>query len=351
MSPPAGLTPDDPRLGRRPAVPPPDMRPSLAVVVDTEEEFDWDAPFSRENTGVTAMRHVGRVQAIFDRFGVVPTYVVDYPVATQAQGRELLVQYARDGRALIGAHLHPWVTPPFDEVVGGPNSFACNLPPALERAKLTTLRDAIRGCMGVDPRVYKAGRYGFGASTVDILQDLEFDVDASVNPHWDFTGVGGPSFEAFDARPFLFGDRRTLLELPCSGGFVGHAAAFGTPLFRWASHPAAAPLHVVGVLVRLGLLNRVMLSPEGFTLAELKQLASALVRRGCRTLSLTFHSPSVEPGHTPYVRSNADLEQFLATIESFLEFFFHELEGVGTTPLALRAALRHGITTARPPLE
>lgn len=347
----AGLTPDDPRLGRRPAVLPADMPPALAVVVDTEEEFDWDVPFSRANTSVTAIRHVGRVQAIFDRFDVVPTYVVDYPVATQKQGSELLVEYAHGGRALIGAHLHPWVTPPFDEVVSGPNSFACNLGPALERAKLSSLRDAIRDCMGVEAPIYKAGRYGFGASTVEALQDLDFDVDVSVNPHWDFTGVGGPSFETFDAWPFLFGGRRTILELPCTGGFVGYAAAFGTPLHRVASHPAAAPLHLVGVMVRLGLLNRVMLSPEGFTLDELKQLATALVQRGCRTLSLTFHSPSVEPGHTPYVRSAADLEQFLATIESFLEFFFHDLEGVATTPLALRAALRTDTTTARPPLE
>ena len=61
-------------------------RPVLLVVVDTEEEFEWDAPFSRANTSVRAMKHVVRAHAVFDRYGVRPTYVLDYPVAVQSEG-------------------------------------------------------------------------------------------------------------------------------------------------------------------------------------------------------------------------------------------------------------------------
>ena len=44
--------------GRRPLQLPDRHPPVLLVVIDTEEEFDWDAPrpFSRENTSVEAMR-------------------------------------------------------------------------------------------------------------------------------------------------------------------------------------------------------------------------------------------------------------------------------------------------------
>ena len=31
------------------------LRPQLAIVVDTEEEFDWDKPFSRESRGTTSI--------------------------------------------------------------------------------------------------------------------------------------------------------------------------------------------------------------------------------------------------------------------------------------------------------
>ena len=43
----------------------------------------------------------------------------------------------------IGAHLHPWVNPPFVESVSNYNSYPGNLPGALERAKLHKLTSRI----------------------------------------------------------------------------------------------------------------------------------------------------------------------------------------------------------------
>ncbi len=93
--------------------PPGNGPPLLLVVIDTEEEFDWSRPHSRENTAVTTLAAQSLAQAIFDARGLVPTYLVDYPVATSGLARETLVPWATAGRCLIGAHLHPWVNPPF----------------------------------------------------------------------------------------------------------------------------------------------------------------------------------------------------------------------------------------------
>ncbi|MHC4956501.1 MAG: WalW protein, partial [Planctomycetota bacterium] len=98
---------------------PASARPILLVVSDTEEEFDWGKPHDREATSVTAMAAIGRAQAVFDEYGVRPCYVIDYPVVSQAEGYEPLVAIHRDGRCEIGAHLHPWVSPPHDEEVCG----------------------------------------------------------------------------------------------------------------------------------------------------------------------------------------------------------------------------------------
>jgi hypothetical protein len=40
------------------------MPPRLFIIVDTEEEFDWSAPFARENVSVTAIQEVGRLQKV-----------------------------------------------------------------------------------------------------------------------------------------------------------------------------------------------------------------------------------------------------------------------------------------------
>ena len=51
----------------RPVTLPVSRRPQLFVIVDTEEEFDWTAPFSRSSVGVTAMDEVGRLQSVLTR--------------------------------------------------------------------------------------------------------------------------------------------------------------------------------------------------------------------------------------------------------------------------------------------
>jgi len=47
--------------------------PLLVVVVDTEEEFDWNAPFDRKNTSVEHMREIGVGQLMcWMNFGGLP---------------------------------------------------------------------------------------------------------------------------------------------------------------------------------------------------------------------------------------------------------------------------------------
>lgn len=314
-------------------------RPILFVVVDTEEEFDWDGPFSRSQTCVSHLRSVERIQHLFDRYGVRPTYVIDFPVASQADGYESIGEIVRSGRCSVGAHLHPWVTPPYEETLSGPNSFACNLGRTLERAKLKKLVEAIGENVGVRPRIYKAGRYGIGRSTLPLLEELEFHVDQSVMPHYDFSSEGGPSFAAYDATAFLFGTGRPILELPCTSAHVGTAGSAARLLYDAASRPAIKWTRLAGIMARMRIADRLVLSPEGFTADEMRRVTAALLRRGCRTFTLTFHSPSIEAGHTPYVGTPGDLEQFLGRIDSYLDYFFGALDGTTATPEEFRTSV------------
>jgi hypothetical protein len=320
----------------------PDDAPSLFVIVDTEEEFDWGAPLSRSSTGVTAMRHIDRLQRVLADRAIRPTYVVDFPVASQPGGFGPLKEFADAGQARIGAHLHPWVNPPFLESVTPRNSFGCALDESLEAEKIRILQAAIAESFGRAPAVYKAGRYGFGPSTAATLETLGFTVDVSVNPRMNYTSEGGPSFEDMDTAPFVFGARRKLLEIPCSTDYTGAAGRLAPRLHRAISHPALQATRIVGVMSRLGIVNRIMLSPEGSTLDEMKALTRSLLHRGVRTFSLTMHSPSVEPGCTPYVRDQAQLGQFLDRIAAYCDFFLGELSGVPSTPEKLYESLERG---------
>ena len=303
----------------------PSKPPRLFVVIDTEEEFDWSAPFSRNNTSVDAMRHIGRAQAVFERYGVKPTYVIDYPVAAQERGFAPLAEIHATGRCSVGAHMHPWVTPPYSEEVNVRNSYVCNLPVDVQRAKLRVLCDAIAVHFG-PPQIFKAGRYGIDAVTASILEEQGFRVDTSVCPRFDFSADGGPSFVEFEPAPFFVTPR--VLEVPGTSDYVGWAGSWRHALYQKSTTPAALQWRVPGVLARLGAVSRVGLSPEGNTFEEMRKLTRALLARGYRTFGLSFHSPSVDPGRTQYVRTAAELATFLGTIDRYLDFFCAEVRGV-----------------------
>jgi len=310
--------------------------PHLLVVIDTEEEFDWSQPFSRDNTSVRAMRSIAKVQAIFDSYGIVPTYVIDYPVASQPDGYLPLQELCHDGKALVGAHLHPWVNPPFTEMVNGRNSFHGNLPVDLERAKLQTLTDCIQERLGYQPKVFKAGRYGLGPHTPQLLKEQGYEVDLSVCPYMNYSNEEGPDFSIYSPWPFWIDGGKEFLELPLTVGYTGYLKAWGNPIHRFIDSGLMKTLHGPGLFSRLGLLNKVWLSPEGYEIWEQMELVRTLYHAGLRVFSFAFHSPSVEPGCTPYVRSNAELEQFLDKFRKFFDFFFGEMGGVASTPIEIK---------------
>jgi len=322
-------------------------KPSLVVVIDTEEEFDWSKPFSRANTSIYSLRLIARIQSLSDEYGIKPVYMVDYPVVSQPEGYRLLQELHQSGRCVIGAHLHPWVNPPFDEPVNHTNSFPGNLPRALEAAKLRVLTEAIGERFGCRPVVYKAGRYGLGPNTAGILEEQEYEVDLSVCPHMDYSVEGGPDFTGITAWPFWFGKTRRLLELPLTVGFAGCLRRWGERVHGIACKPGLLRLRTPAILSRLGLIDKIWLSPEGYTSSEHRNLVKALLADGLRVFSFALHSPSLEPGHTPYVRSEADLERFLSRCRRLLDFFMGELGGVPTTPLKIREQFLRSMSVTR----
>jgi hypothetical protein len=268
--------------------------------------------------------------------------MVDFPVASQDAGRGPLRELWQQGLCDLGAQLHPWVTPPFDETVSFHNSYPGNLPLQLEYDKIARLTEEIDRAFGVTPRIFRAGRYGVGPNTGGILRRLGYLADSSVVPCWSFADEGGPDYRLMSARPFWVDRDRTLLELPVSAAMVGAAAGFPAAvrarLFRRSSERARLP----SVMARLGLLERIKLTPEGIALEEAKRLVRHMVGDGIKVFVLTYHSPSLEPGNTPYVRTPEDLQRFIAWLDAFYDFFRSEIGGSPATWSEAREACLSG---------
>jgi hypothetical protein len=166
-----------------------------------------------------------------------------------------------------------------------------------------------------------------------------------VLPGHDVRRRGGQDFRRAFNQPYWFGPDRQLLELPLTTAFAGLLARAGEPqtfnasLYTALSRPDTLRLHLPGIFARLGLLERITLTPEGVSIQELKRLTRILLRHGQRVFIFNYHSSALLPGSTPYVRSRAELDRMIRTIEEYLHFFIDEVGGITMTPVELRAML------------
>jgi hypothetical protein len=283
-----------------------DTGPRFIITVDAEEEFDWGAPLERDRHSLITVPILRKFQQFCEGLDVVPIYLLDYPVATSPDAAEALREPVAAGKAEVGVQLHPWVNPPFEEDITEHNSFAGNLPEPLERAKFTLLRDSIEKNFGAAPLIYRAGRYGVGPNTVKILRDLGLRIDTSVRARFDYSHAGGPNYRNHPHMPYWLDRDAGLLELPLTTVYWGMLRQLGGLLYPYMWRAPS----MRGVLARLGLLERIPLTPEGVTAEEAIRGIDIAIDEGLPLLVLSFHSPSLAPGHTPYVQTERDLDAF-----------------------------------------
>lgn len=313
--------------------------PQLIVAIDAEEAFDWRF-FSSDNTLVDCTKDIFKVQPLFERFGLTPSYMIDYPVADQPEGQGPLLELFQDNKCELGAQLHPWVTPPIDERVSRKSSYTCNLPRDLIERKIASLTGRIEAVFGGRPRSFRTGRYGVSPEIWEILIEQGYLIDMSILPHIDLRPDDGPDFRAYSPRSFWIDPEKKLLEIPVTAGLTGPMKSIGSQLHPVLSKGLLRRIHAQGIFARSGLLNRAMLSPEGNPVKEAINLVHSLHRTGQNIFAVSFHSSSLSPGNSPYCKTEDDVARLLVWLETFFEFFFSDMKGVATTPSQIYASLK-----------
>ena len=306
----------------------PKRRGWLVVTIDTEEEGLWSGNYTSQAT-VKNIAAIPRFQSVCDQFSIRPTYLITTPVAESPDAVKTLRSIHDTGRCEIGTHVHPWNSPPIIDTESDPeDSYLCNLPADIQHAKLEQLTDQIENSFGSRPVSFRAGRYGIGATAIRSLRKLGYCVDSSVLPRVDYSSQDGPDFRAATCRPYFpsdsdilsNGNDESLLEIPVTAGFTHRHFELADRLRQVATQTPWRQMRAVGILDRTGIATRVKLSPEQATLARMKQLATAVVNRNVQVLVLMFHSSSLLPGCSPYVKTEQDLDRFLERLSSFFVF-------------------------------
>lgn len=297
---------------------------NLIITIDTEED-NW-ARYSTTDNPVENIEKIVQLQALFDRFGIKPTYLVTYPVATNPRSVAILKAILDEGKCEIGTHCHPWNTPPFEEEISERNSMLCNLPEDLVCRKLESLHNVISENFGISPVSFRAGRWGFGTSVTRPLASMGYLVDTSVSPFVDWSAYHGPDFSDYPLSPYrfdlddIFTPRAdgVLLEIPATVGFLQGDFARCQRWTRACDKNNAKKLHLKGILRRVGLLEKAWLSPEQSNAKIMIRLAQRIEEIKLPCLNMSFHSTTLVAGLSPFVRDQEDEMIFLQNIEKLL---------------------------------
>jgi len=238
----------------------------------------------------------GRLEPLFQRLGVKPTYMISNVVLEDAASVDIL-SGLKSG-AELGAHLHPEFIEPekrFSEY-GGRRGLdnSCFLPPDIEAAKLANLTALYERRFGRRPVSFRAGRFSAGPNTFVALAKLGYKVDTSVTPHinWcDPTHEHPVDFSQAPEQPHWQGE---LLEVPVS----------------------------IGVIRRFFRSHTVWLRPVYATPDRMRLLIDAFAKKyGAQVvLNMMFHNVEVLPNLSPYTANESECGRYLQSLEHTLSY-------------------------------
>ena len=305
--------------------------PAVLVGIDTEADDQWSAQGRREMSVRNAAR-LPALQALFEEFGVRPTYVVTWEMATRPESAAVLRALARTGACEIGAHLHPWSSPPFRTEDLAAHTYPHNLPLDLLDRQLTELTAVIEQDLGVRPTTYRAGRNGFDGRTLPILERLGYTVDTSVDPLFNERRKGGMVFDGAPRVPYhpdyrdvrRPGDSK-ILEVP-----ITSATTPALPRLLERAYARLRPIPWRGALKRLGL-RPVWLRPSYTPLPEMIAFADRLAGEAAPCFNIIFHSSEVLPGGSPYTPDEGSVARFLDDLRRLLGHLTSRLGAAGRT--------------------
>ncbi|MBI4088137.1 hypothetical protein HY418_02015 [Candidatus Kaiserbacteria bacterium] len=265
----------------------------IIVTVDTEADDQWDEHAALSVGNVFALP---RFQRLCERYGIAPTYFVTYEVASDARASALLREWQDLGKAEVGAHLHPWTTPPVAPGEEHVRAFPSELSDETLQKKLTALTEKVEATFGKRPTSYRAGRWGFDMRQAAFLKELGYIADSSVTPgiSWRETrgvpgGAGGPDFTNEPVMPHMLNDR--VLEIP-----------------------------MTVVRTRLLRRRRWLRIFEKTTERDLVKVLAVSAHMDLPAAVFMIHSSELVAGESPYVKDEAALAHVYARLEELFAF-------------------------------
>jgi hypothetical protein len=296
--------------------------PAFLITIDTEGDDIWSSPaeITTENS-----RFLPRFQALCERYGLKPTYLTNFEMASC----ERFVEFARDvirrGTAEVGMHLHAWNSPPVGEESRPGMPYLVEYPEDVMVEKVKFMTSLLEDRFGVKMVSHRAGRWAFNEAYARILLDQGYRTDCSVTPHVSWKevkgfvdGEGGSDYRAFPSEPYFIDPsdisrlgRSELLEVPMTI-VRNRSVAGGLARSLSASIPNTGRRAVDRLFPTASWFR-----PNGRNLRAMRRILRE--RRAESYIEFMLHSSELMPGGSPTFRDQRSIDLLYEQLEQLFD--------------------------------
>lgn len=279
---------------------------TFLITVDTEGDNLWhwrpNEPITTENA-----KYIPYFQELCEKYGFIPVYLTNYEMAKDCSFMRYVSQKQREGKCEVGLHLHAWNTPPEFELQNryGGNPYITEYPKEIVYEKAKTVLDLLENTVESKVISHRSGRWALNSEYLDVLASLGIEVDCSVTPELDLSGIKGYSINCGNdyskAPKVAHLLSNGIVEIPMTTRSI-RQIKFGTLKQRLYS------------LIKK---DDMWLRPIGKSFKKLRYLTQKVLAEGADYLEFMIHSSELMPGGSPYFRNAAETELLYCVTEQY----------------------------------
>jgi hypothetical protein len=300
------------------------------LTIDTEADNQWNhgIPLTTRN-----IRNIPRFQELSEKYSIKPTYLVTSEICEDPYSKNIFNSYLKKRTIEIGAHLHVWTTPPFEDFDGlrfndKYHAFASELNKCLLDKKIEKLTSQIKENFGIQPKSFRSGRFGFDSTCADLLVKYGYLVDSSVTPNINWSqhkglpnGKGGPNFVGFpNKHNYLISEGKKLLEVPVTILPTKWPFTFNQNALELYINSEDSLLKKIFRRMVFGE-QPVWLRPYPWIdIKILKNIVSRAQKGSLEFITMMFHSSEIMEGCSPYRKNKKEIEIFFSLLDKFFIF-------------------------------
>ncbi len=311
------------------------MKPAFLITIDTEGDNLWS------NASHATTKNAGflpRFQSLCEAHGLRPTYLTNYEMAGAPVFQEFMRDALARGVAEVGMHLHAWDSPPILPLTADDMEYHPHLieySDQVMREKIHVMTDILEDTFGVKMLTHRAGRWSFDHRYAHMLVAEGYQTDCSVTPKvsWrssvgDPSRTGGSDYRNFpdyaywlDSRDISLAGDMPLLEVPMT--ILSREPAWVTHTNRLIDESPPVlrnSLSPIQRVLRRSFPPAVWLRPDGRNLSNLLQVVAQSLSENRLYAEFMLHSSELMPGGSPAFKTEADIENLYAHLETLFAY-------------------------------